>query len=588
MPSTGLAAEQRQVDPPNTLVNAHSSQPRRRLKYGHLDWESHKPDIQKLYLEEKRELEEVIKIMKTQHSFEASPKLYKDRFKIWGWQKNLPSGHAYFMAEKARKRRLEEGKSTVFTFGGQKWSEDRVLGSAERAKRARTTLMEIDNMDTPSEVGYETPQSEVSNATDSNSGSAEASRIATRNMASPRLVWNGHTRASLLNMKSEALRLIQRGEWDDAEALLLEVRVGLAHIVGAISADSNQVGYALAELYAESDRSTKVDELIEGMTRRHIEALGYKDKKTQQHVLHCVELLNGWNRPSDAIAFLSKCYELLNESEKQDDELCIQRRSRGNRRSKSVGFQSKGPPKQSPMTVAQSINTGSDPKQIDYAIDIAKSHNEALDESAEALLLRTTQICERHPQRFPIQTLKARSELLKFYLKRGTAARNKAAFKNSKLVFDTIFTTYLCLEDKYETFEVMEAALQLGADVHKGGFPLIASTMFHQVSNIATGTFNYDDERTVWINITIGLVYQKYSSWNEAKLWFETAFAAVLSSDSWSDKDGIVRSLQNAMDKKPSLMYLTRGDLSKLSSASRELLYGLGDYISSRIRIGGL
>lgn len=66
-----------------------------------------------------------------------SQKLYKAKFKEWNWQKNLPVGTALFMKEKAKRRKREEGKDTVFSFGGRAWDSNRVESTAIRAKKSR-------------------------------------------------------------------------------------------------------------------------------------------------------------------------------------------------------------------------------------------------------------------------------------------------------------------------------------------------------------------------------------------------------------------------------------------------------------------
>lgn len=66
-----------------------------------------------------------------------SQKLYKTKFKEWNWQKNLSADTALFMAEKARQRKREAGKDTVFSYGGRLWDSDRVEHTLSRAKRAR-------------------------------------------------------------------------------------------------------------------------------------------------------------------------------------------------------------------------------------------------------------------------------------------------------------------------------------------------------------------------------------------------------------------------------------------------------------------
>jgi hypothetical protein len=66
-----------------------------------------------------------------------SEKLYKAKFKEWNWQKNLPVGTALFMKEKAKRRKREEGKETVFSFGGRIWDSNRIESTAIRAKKSK-------------------------------------------------------------------------------------------------------------------------------------------------------------------------------------------------------------------------------------------------------------------------------------------------------------------------------------------------------------------------------------------------------------------------------------------------------------------
>ena len=65
-------------------------------------------------------------------------KLYKDRFKIWGWQKNLPGQYAQWMTHKANKRKRDDDKETVFFYGGLQWDKAKVQKSALRSKKVST------------------------------------------------------------------------------------------------------------------------------------------------------------------------------------------------------------------------------------------------------------------------------------------------------------------------------------------------------------------------------------------------------------------------------------------------------------------
>ena len=62
-------------------------------------------------------------------------KLYKEKFKVWGWQKNLPGQYAQWMTQKASKRKRDEDKETVFFYGGSHWDKSRAQKSADRSKK---------------------------------------------------------------------------------------------------------------------------------------------------------------------------------------------------------------------------------------------------------------------------------------------------------------------------------------------------------------------------------------------------------------------------------------------------------------------
>ncbi|KAK9788347.1 putative Clr5 domain-containing protein [Seiridium cardinale] len=56
------------------------------------DWERHKRKIAQLYLEDNKPLREVADIMRIEHDFSATPKMYKQRFHQWDFRKNLKAG----------------------------------------------------------------------------------------------------------------------------------------------------------------------------------------------------------------------------------------------------------------------------------------------------------------------------------------------------------------------------------------------------------------------------------------------------------------------------------------------------------------
>lgn len=69
-----------------------------------------------------------------------SQKLYKTKFKEWKWQKNLSADTALQMAEKAKRRKREEAKDTVFSFGGRVWDSQRIENTLVRTKKPKVTI----------------------------------------------------------------------------------------------------------------------------------------------------------------------------------------------------------------------------------------------------------------------------------------------------------------------------------------------------------------------------------------------------------------------------------------------------------------
>ena len=53
------------------------------------DWESHRTEITRLYQDEKRTLNEVMKFMLERYDFRATTKMYKTRISDWGLRRNL-------------------------------------------------------------------------------------------------------------------------------------------------------------------------------------------------------------------------------------------------------------------------------------------------------------------------------------------------------------------------------------------------------------------------------------------------------------------------------------------------------------------
>ncbi|KAI0129725.1 hypothetical protein BJ170DRAFT_285391 [Xylariales sp. AK1849] len=116
-------------------------------------WESHKSQLQRLYLDEEKTLREIISIMQ-QRGFKASAKMYKTRFKQWGFVKNNSRQDISKMLQ-VRRQRAAVGKHTTFKRNGKTVKIDEYL------RKNGIVLCELGgsatSKDLPNAVRYHTP-----------------------------------------------------------------------------------------------------------------------------------------------------------------------------------------------------------------------------------------------------------------------------------------------------------------------------------------------------------------------------------------------------------------------------------------------
>ena len=146
-----------------------------------------------------------------------------------------------------------------------------------------------------------------------------------------------------------------------------------------------------------------------------------------------------------------------------------------------------------------------------------------------------------------IHSMRARSELLKFYNELGMNEQEVAAFMEGIEAVKNIFSTYKWEKKRFESLEILETSLELAASVLKASLGSGALELFRKIEHKAEYVFGWDEERTIWIKISIGIVYQRHRNWNDAKQWFEHARAASYMAN--GEEDGISVALDEAMDK---------------------------------------
>jgi tetratricopeptide (TPR) repeat protein len=366
------------------------------------------------------------------------------------------------------------------------------------------------------------------------------------------LSWNGHTRTDLLALFEEAQTEKHSGDTDAVEKMLNTVLEGFDHVLSPTHEDTNKAAYALASFYAERDRMTDANKVIETVTQKHIDRYGAAAKETQQHILHVVELLHTWNRSGDALGFLHSARNLVETSSKADKE-SIRRKQRSRGRTgtsrRRTGTKTKTPKgkNQGISAITYDIIKDSDPATIKYGLEVARSHALAKDDAAEGLLLAIIRNCEVDPDGLIAERLEATTELMNLYQRLGKVDQNVVAFNNAWATVDDIWTKSKWDRQSFKSLQLMETYMKLAAAFLKASFEYESKTLFRRVDEKAGDLFGTSDERTIWILISIGLVYQSNRGWHQAQAWFQQALAFAYSA--YDEKDGIIKSLEESMEK---------------------------------------
>ena len=405
-------------------------------------------------------------------------------------------------------------------------------------------------VDTPADMDWETPKDPGEHASPAaqrlkltaQDGEVEVVELepATRKQTFP-LTWNGRNRENLLEVLEMTRDSSREGHLDRAEAELMEALEGHRYLLTPTHEETVKIAYELANFYAEQKRVREADQVLERVSEDFIERWGFGHKKTYQHGLDMVDLLKNWNREVDALALLAHAKDRYEQAE---DEPPHRGRTRLGKDTVIRG--------ESPATRLQNIRNdmGDTPSssRIDHGIGAARVYVSTGEPAVEELIRNIEGICVRDPTRFAKQALQARAELLKLYNKLNTTSKHIDTFTEARQLLDMCWDKFSWEKEKIRSLDFLEACMEVAAGLLRGGFSDSSWRMFRKIEEKAVNLFGFDDERTIWIVITAGLVYQSVKGWDEASPWFEQALSAALSA--YDEEDGMVRSLEIAMDNR--------------------------------------
>ena len=94
-------------------------------------WETYRPIIKRLYLDEEKTLKDVMAIMQREYDYKATIKMYKSRIKKWGLDKNCKANEMKAIARK-KVERDAIGKTSSFRVRGRPIEVEQVLRHSKR------------------------------------------------------------------------------------------------------------------------------------------------------------------------------------------------------------------------------------------------------------------------------------------------------------------------------------------------------------------------------------------------------------------------------------------------------------------------
>lgn len=374
-----------------------------------------------------------------------------------------------------------------------------------------------------------------------------------RRVESISLRWNGRDRSDLHALERLAKTRSEERDWVAAERLFRECWEGLSHILGSTHEDTVKIACGLAEMFAENKHMKEADAVLETTISNYINRLGFDHKRTQAHLLYSVELLNGWDRTEDAGALLAaalSCKEAVGDRSTPRDHFLNSSRKKRTRRTLTPAADAS----QRELTLAHlydMLKENPTPADLDSGLRMARVHVAVKDSSIEELLKAFVKQCQRDPYRFSIQHLRARSQLLSYYDKTEQIDQHEAEFADAKVVCTKAWNSFNWVGANFACVEMLEAGLELAASFYKCGYEVEAADIFSRARDRCLQTFGIGDERTIWTQISIGMIYQTYAdSWIEAFEWFQEAYSGALGHSSWGHQDGVTISLATALEKR--------------------------------------
>ncbi|KAH7157981.1 hypothetical protein B0J13DRAFT_603652 [Dactylonectria estremocensis] len=471
-------------------------------------------------------------MMRVEHQFTASKRMYKEKLSSWGFSKNLKKGTVRGIVRRANHR---EGRQTEVLVNGTKVALDRVQKAYDRHFPPGTDKAPEDL--TPTEmpdVVVQTPASVTNHSQSAARHRIPAEHVWTPSNRTPatdrrhfesdllQTEGRGLPLTRLMELRKNALDLFARGKNAEAAYDLRTALCGLRHVFGATYPLPAQTGYDLAEIYESDDDPDKADSVLNWMSETHVEEMGLWHPDTLQHYLRIIGFLQASSRYEQAKLLGFRIYHAVRDSWGPRRAILIPSNAESDASS----------PEALDLEVMDRIFAESSEGMIvSQQLKIANLWATAAIPGMENLLQRLVNQCERHPASLAREALEARCCLIKKYIATGASdladSECKIARDNlAKIILDNTET----IPDDVLTTSIELASLHLqhnNANRCARVVTWTADILEGLVSNFNRPQFEKNTRTAITYFTTVGLRYQEQSSWEDAAPWFERALALV-------------------------------------------------------------
>ncbi|KAG8533372.1 uncharacterized protein KY384_002155 [Bacidia gigantensis] len=529
---------------PQATAIDHQPQPLRKRKrasqrrqYPARDWERHRSEIKKLYIDQDLPLEDVTKKMSSLHGFNPPVKKFKEKLNEWRFFKYVPKEVLQWMLHKAEQRSAADtqhpqGKRTLFEYGALVLTQDDVQKRSSRANLGTGENADL-GAPTPQNVIYQTPGdmalSPPSARTPRQSRDTvpkwtpAPSPCQSQDQFFPSTFQN-YTLTHFESMEREANRLEREEDVYAAEQRYREALAGLERILSATHKQTTALAYRLATFYANHDRMDDADRVLRWVTEKHVRRWGTVHENTMRHLLHVSKLYRIWSRSDEALSLLYRVLDTWDDKcqANVDREMPVQFGTTRHREPSIavLGTNSERPgSRQAPQTLAEIV----DPLRFDVQMSLSNTGLQAGDVSTEENLLHLIGECETHWQRLSLEILRARCTLINLYRKQNSLEKCSTALKEAWTAVHKSFEPGI-----EKTERLIRACLEVGKLHLECNDEEVAEDLFQSIAQNAEDAFQEDHAVIIRIFIHIGKLYQSQKHWFKAAPWFERALAASI------------------------------------------------------------